>query len=76
MYKNKTNNKILNTRDVRTRLYDAPVFITKKPNNEKYKANVFYNGAIYWNNLPVHIRNIETYDLFKNKQKQWAIGQI
>ena len=32
----------------------------KKPNNEKYTANVFYNGPAYWNKLPVHIQNIET----------------
>ena len=38
MSKNRTNVKLLNIRDVRTRLHDAPVFITEKPNNEKYKA--------------------------------------
>ena len=76
MYKNKSNCKILNTRNVRTRLHDAPVFITKKPNCEKYKANLFYNYAISWNKLAVHTRNIETYDMFKNTQKRWALSQI
>ena len=76
MYKNRSNKKILNTRDVCTRLHDAPVFITKKTNSEKYKANVFYNGATYWNKLPVHTRNTETYDIFKKKQKQWALSQL
>ena len=76
MYKNRFNVKILNTRNVRTRLHDAPVFNTKKPNSEKYKANVYYNGDVCWNVLPVHIRNTETYDMFKNCQKQWALSQL
>ena len=76
MYKNKSNINILNRRNVRTRLHDAPVFISHKPNSEKYKANVFYNGAISWNKLPIHIRNTETYDMFKNSQKQWALSQL
>ena len=76
MFKNRKNIKRLNNRNVRTRLHDAPVFITSKPNSEKYKANVFYNGAISWNDLPVHIRNIETHNIFKNTQKKWALSQI
>ena len=51
----------LNERNIRTRLHDAPVFSTSKPNLEKYKANVFYKGAVLWNNLRPSIRNIETY---------------
>ena len=43
MFKYRNNNKFLNNRNVRTRLHDAPVFNTVKPNNEKYKNNVFYN---------------------------------
>ena len=76
MFKSKNNPKRLNNRNVHTRLHDAPVFITSKPNNEKFKANVFYNGAISWNGLPVHIRNIETYTVFKNTQKKWALSQL
>ena len=76
MYKNRSNEKILNTRVVHTPLHHAPVFITKKQNNEKYKANVSYNSATMWNKLPVHIHNTETYDMFKNNQKQWAISQL
>ena len=41
-----------------------PVFDTKKPNNEKYKSNVFYNGAVKWNSLSVNVRNIQTYEKF------------
>ena len=73
MYKNKTNKKLLKVSNVATRLHDAPVFATLKPNCEKYKMNVYYNGAVVWNTLPVHVRNIETYNIFKNTQKKWAL---
>ena len=33
----------------RTRLHQAPVFNTYKPNNERAKQNVLYRGAILWN---------------------------
>ena len=61
---------IVNNRNVRTRAHDALLFITVKPNNEKFKRNVFYSGALLWNNLPVHERNLPTYDKFKTAQKK------
>ena len=73
MFKYKNNIKYINRRNVRTRLHDAPVFVTKKPNNEKYKQNVFYYGAVQWNNMPVNVRNIETYEKFKSVQKKWSL---
>ena len=76
MFKNKSNNKYVNNRNVRTRLHDAPVFITIKPNIEKYKNNVFYYGAVKWNNLPVNVRNIETYDKFKSTLKKWSLRNV
>ena len=51
MFKNRDNIEFLNTRNVRTRLHDAPVFITIKSNCEKAKNNVFYKGAVLWNKL-------------------------
>ena len=73
MFKYRNNVKYVNKRNVRTRLHDAPVFITKKTNNEKYKQNVFYYGAIKWNNLPVNVRNIETYETFKFVHERWSM---
>ena len=77
MFKSKSDQNIVNTRNVRTRLHDALVFnmYTKKPNYEKYRGNVFYSGAISWNMLPARIHNTETYDVLNNYQKQWALGQ-
>ena len=60
--------KILNKRNVRTRAHDAILFTTTKPNNEKYKRNVFYKGALLWNNLTATERNIQNYDKFKSNQ--------
>ena len=70
MFKQKSNLNIVNTRKVYTRAHDVILFKTIKPNNEKYKRNVYYNGAILWNNLPVGERNVEVYDKFKTVQKQ------
>ena len=76
MFRNKHNAKLLNVRNLRTRLHDAPVFLTVKPGCEKYKTNVFYKGATLWNSLPTHTRNIETYNVFKATQKKWALSRI
>ena len=51
MFKMKSNVKHLNMRD-------APVFELIIPTCEKYKNNVFYNGAVLWNNLSVETGNI------------------
>ena len=75
MYENKIKNSRLKTCTIATRLHDAPVFDTYKPSCEKSKTNVLYSGAIMWNNLPVFTCNIETFLLFKNNQKQWALSQ-
>ena len=50
MFKQKGNVEIVNTRNVRTRAHNALLFTTLKPNSEKYKRNVYYKGALLWNN--------------------------
>ena len=64
MFKNKRNNEYLNNRNVRTSLHDAAVLKTNKPILEKYKNNVFYCGAVKWNNLLINVGNIETFEKF------------
>ena len=54
---------------VKTRLHNALVFKTYKPNNEKAKANVFYRGAMLWNTLGANYRNMDLEE-FKLYQKQ------
>ena len=73
MFNQRENELIVNRRNVFTRAHDAPLFITYKPNNEKYKRNIFYNGAIHWNELSVKSRNTQKYDNFKETQKKWML---
>ena len=47
MYKQKQNMLIVNTRDIPTRMHDAVLFTTVKPNSEKYKNRHYYSTAHY-----------------------------
>ena len=76
MFKQKDNTDIVNNRNVRTRAHDAILFTTVKPNNEKFKRNIFYKGAISWNNLTVAQRNVDTYNVFKTQQKKKLIDNL
>ena len=69
MHKQKTNNSLLKQKAVNTRLHDAPVFNTYKPNNEKVKNNLLYKGAIKWNELASAHRNLDFKD-FKTLKKK------
>ena len=64
MFKKKNRMELLDIKPINTRSRAAPLFKTIIPKCEKYKNSVFYNGAVQWNNLPVKIGNIETYDSF------------
>ena len=68
MHKQKTNANLLKPKAVNTRLHDAPVFSTYKPNNEKAKCNVNYKGATKWNELNSISRYLDFSD-FKTLQK-------
>ena len=70
MFKQRDNINIVNIRNVNTRAHDALLFTTTKQNNEKYKQNVFYRGAITWNSLTVAERNIKDLKKFKETQKK------
>ena len=54
------------------RLHQAPVFWQCKPKNEKVRKNVFYRGAIAWNNLPSDERNMNFDDFKLHKKKEIA----
>ena len=75
MYKQKTNVEIINCRVIHTRLHDALVFVTKKPNSEKYKNNVLYKGPTLWNARTVKERNIDSYDHLKKYLKKEIFKQ-
>ena len=67
---------IVNRREVYTRAHDACLFTTIRPANEKYKRNIYYKGAIIWNELPVDTRNINKCENFKLKQKKWLLQTV
>ena len=69
MCKQRCNEQLLKRTRKRTRLHQAPVFKLCKPNNEKVKQNVLYRGAILWNGLPAHDRNM-TFNDFKTNLKR------
>ena len=61
---------------VATRLHDAILFTTKKPNSEKYKLNVLYKGATAWKSLSVVIRKSQTYITLKDILNEKLISEI
>ena len=71
MFKQQSNLDIVNVRLVNTRAHDATVFTTLRPKNETYKRNVYYRGAITWNQLSVDVRNTADFQNFKLQQKRW-----
>ena len=70
MFKRKSNKKLLNRREIRTRAHDAPLFTVPIPRCETFKRSVCFHGSNTWNKLSADTRNIEDYQLFKYKQKQ------
>ena len=61
---------MVDTRDIRTRAHDAPLFRIKVPKNESFKRSVPYAGALQWNSLSKEIRNTARFDTFKFNQKR------
>ena len=71
MFQMKSNENLLCSTDICTRLRDAPLFKTKIPRCEAYKRSVIYNGAVEWNSLSAELRNIDLLLTFKFHQKRW-----
>ena len=63
MFKQRNNEMIVNIREVFTRVHDALLFTSIRPNNEKYKRNIYYKGAVKYEN-------------FKLNQKKWLLSTI
>ena len=69
MYKRLGRTDLRDGRDIRTRAHDAPLFKVGIPKGEAFKRSVVYAGSCQWNSLPAELRSIESYDVFKAKQK-------
>ena len=76
MFRQRNNPAIVNTRNVCTRLHDAVLFNTLKPNSGKYKVNVFYKGAMACNTLSVVARNAQTYVILKDLLNTKLLAEI
>ena len=71
MYKRKCGKpNLLNNREIRTRAHDAPLFQVGIPRCEAFKRSVGYFGSTLWNDLTPTVRNINSYQEFKLKQKK------
>ena len=73
MYRNKEKCIIKNENCIETRCNSGPTFKVDKPNCETFKRNVYYAGAIEWNNLDAEVRKLEHYYQFKRIQKSWLL---
>ena len=71
MYTNLSKTWLLDVKPVNTRLRDAPLFSIKLSNTVAYDRSVQHNGALEWNCLPIELRNVDHYLLFKFHQLKW-----
>ena len=74
MFKNKTNEELIDSRPALTRAIDGQIFKLTKPNLETYKKSPLYRGVVEWNSLPAQIRNINSLNIFKIVQKKWMLA--
>ena len=70
MFIRKRNTNLLNTREIRTRAHDAPLFNVLIPRCEAFKRSVGYFGSEMWNSLKPALRNLKEYLAFKQVQKK------
>ena len=76
MYSRLGSREHVDSRDIRTRAHDAPLFKVKIPKLEIYKRSVEYAGAVQWNGLDTHVRETATLQQFKSKQKAQMMSAI
>ena len=76
MFKRKDLPRYRDENDTRTRRQDAVLVKTKRANCSAFERSVYYHGAKEWNNLPVYIRNITSYEEFKLTQKRWLLSML
>ena len=59
-----------------TRVRDALLMKTTRPNCKMCERSVYYRGANEWNSLSVFERSIESFDNFKSYQKCWLKSDV
>ena len=69
MYKRQSKAELMDGRNINTRQHDAPLFRVTHPSKEAFKRSVQYAGSLMWNELPVNVRLLDNYIVFKARQK-------
>ena len=69
MYNRLKRSDLVDTKDIRTRAHDTPLFKISIPKVQAYKRAVKYAGALQWNSLPRKHCGIGSFVEFKAKQK-------
>lgn len=70
IFKHKYNEDLLAT-NTDTRLHGGPVFSMDRPRSDYYRRSISYESRRLWNALPVDIRNIDDYNMFKLRIKRY-----
>ena len=76
MYKRQGRRELMNTREIRTRAHDAPLFNVTIPRCEAFKRSIRYFGSQEWNSLAPAIRNTDSYLAFKLLQKKLMLAPL
>ena len=76
MYKRQGKRELMNTREIRTRAHDAPLFNVTIPRCEAFKRSIGYFGSEEWNSLAPAIRNTDSYLAFKFLQKKLMLAPL
>ena len=69
VYHRAHNPKYIKVAGRQLRRYNAPVMTEIVANNCVFNKSILYQGALYWNQLPINERNIQGYKCFKRTQK-------
>ena len=69
MYKRSRDENYRDNRLLPIRRFDGPSIVVPNYKKTSSQLNVDYRGATNWNQLPIELRVIQTYDQFKSKQK-------
>ena len=76
MYKRQGRRDLLNTREIRTRAHDAPLFEVSIPRCEAFKRSIGYFGSTAWNSLCPTTRKIDSYLAFKFLQRKSMLSPL
>ena len=74
MYKRQSRARLMDVREINTRQHDAPLFLVNHPGKEAFKRSVQYAGSVMWNDLPVNVRLMDNYLVFKARQKNLMLA--